>query len=150
MIPVKMLILSVVSLLCVGCSALDVKNNSAGGDRAGGHIRKKSAPEARYYEFKDVLIPGEFTLDKKHSSVVENGEMTSGYLSFYGRVDGKSVVSFFNIKMPENGWKPIAVIKSPKSSTMIFNKGKKWCTIKIAEGRHSTDIEIGMAREIEE
>ena len=138
-----------VAVLGSGCSALDVKRNPSDGNPAAPSDKADNPAAPRYYDFKDVLVPGDFTEDTVHSSVIEAGPLTSGFLAFYGRVDLQSVIHFYNIKMPENGWKPITVLKSPFSTIMIFSKDKRWCTINIAEKTFNTDLQIGIAPGIE-
>ena len=140
-----------VVVLGAGCSALDAKRKPLddSSSKAATSDKPDSSAAPRYYDFKDVLVPGDFTEDTVHSSVIEAGPLTSGFLAFYGRVDLQSVIHFYNIKMPENGWKPITVLKSPFSTIMIFSKDKRWCTINIAEKTFNTDLQIGIAPGIE-
>lgn len=129
-----------------GCSAIDMKHNRKNGDSKPilfDHDDEVEAP--RYYDFHDVLIPGELTEDKKHSSVIQSGGVATGFMAFYGRVEGRSVIKFFNIKMKEDGWKPESVLKSSSSTIMLFYKEKRWCVVNIREKGFTTDVEVGIA-----
>ena len=131
-----------------GCNTLDQKSSGNGARRPVFKAKAEAPLPPAYYDFKDVLVPGDFVEDKKHSSAIETGSMTTGFMSFYGRVEQRSVVNFFSIKMPEHGWTPISVLKSPFSTLMIFNKDKRWCTINIMDKSFNTDLHIGISPEI--
>lgn len=131
------------------CSAIDMKKNQKDGKSLfsiGEEKEEKSAP--LYYEFKDILIPGELIEDKNHSSVIGTGDAATGFLSFYGRVELRSVVHFFKIKVPEDGWKFISIIKSPFSTNMIFQKNKRWCLITLQEKGFTTEVGVGVSPEL--
>lgn len=145
-------ILMVGTWMITGCSPLDAKYNAK--PSSGKPVLTKQAKQDEpvppvYSDFKDVLVLGELTEDKRHSSVILQGDTGTGFISYYGRVDVKSIVTFFSIKMPQDGWKVITVQKSPFSTIMIFSKEKRWCTITIREKGFTTEVQIGVAPEIE-
>lgn len=131
------------------CSPLDAKYSDRPAKKPMAAAKIDPAPAPVYSDFKDVLIPGELTEDKRHSSVIQTGESGTGFMAFYGRVGERSVIHFFSVKMPENGWKAVTVQKSPFSTIMIFSKGNRWCTIAIKERGFTTDVRIGVAPGIE-
>jgi len=94
-----------------------------------------------YYDFKDVSIPKEFELKKEKSYVFHTSEFTAGLLTFSGRVETYSIISFFINKMSEDGWRFLSSFKSPKN-IMLFNKGNKYCVITIIGKTLTTDLEI--------
>lgn len=143
------LLIVFVSVVCFSCSAIDMKKNKKGGKPLFSFNKKKvENPPPLYYEFKDILVPGELAEDKKQSSVIGTGENATGFLAFYGRVELRSVAHFFEVKVPEDGWKLISVIKSPSSTSMIFQKNKRWCLITLKENGFTTEIGIGVSREL--
>lgn len=156
MIPGK--VLKVQKALCLamictwmmaGCSPLDAKyKNKEPKAKSLGQANPEAPLPPVYSDFKDVLVLGELTEDKRHSSVILQGETGTGFMAYFGRVEIQSVVTFFAIKMPQDGWKPITVQKSPFSTIMIFSKEKRWCTITIREKGFTTEVQIGVAPEI--
>lgn len=138
-----------VCVLMMGCSALDSKYSEKSTKKPMGQVKQDAPLPPVYSDFKDVLIPGELIEDKRQSSVIQQGDMATGFMAFYGRVEERSVIHFFSVKMPENGWKAVTLQKSPFSTLMIFSKGTRWCTINIKEKGFTTDVQIGVAPEID-
>lgn len=131
------------------CSAIDMKKKQKNGEpffKLGEVKEKKATP--LYYEFKDILVPGELTEDKTYSSVIGTGISATGFLSFYGRVELRSLAHFFKVKVPEDGWKLISVMKSPFSTNLIFHKDKRWCLITLQEKGFTTEVGIGVSPEL--
>ena len=149
----KWAIILVLSLgVAVGCSPLDSKYGSkpsSGKPVVKGPAKQDAPVSPVYSDFKDVLVLGELEEDKRHSSVILHGDTGTGFISYYGRVEIPSIINFFSIKMPQDGWKAITVQKSPFSTIMIFSKGKRWCTMTIREKGFTTEVQIGVAPEIE-
>lgn len=148
----KILCVGVVLTVLIGmaaCSPLDAKYSERPVKKKAATAVKEAPPVPVFSDFKDVLIPGELTEDKRHSSVIQTGEAGTGFMAFYGRVEERSVIRFFSVKMPENGWKAVTVQKSPFSTIMIFSKGNRWCTIEVKEKGFTTDVRVGVAPEIE-
>jgi hypothetical protein len=142
----------VVLMVLIGmaaCSPLDAKYSDRPAKKPMVATQTAAPPAPVFSDFKDVLIPGELTEDKRHSSVIQTGEVGTGFMAFYGRVEERSVIHFFSVKMPENGWQAVTVQKSPFSTIMIFSKGNRWCTIAVKERGFTTDVRIGVAPAIE-
>ena len=130
-------------------SAIEMKNKNKGGTAPAKLVEKKTeSSNPLYYDFKDILVPGELTEDKRHSSVIGTGENARGFIAFYGRVELRSVVHFFEVKVPEDGWKLISVMKSPFSTNIIFHKDKRWCLITLQEKGFTTEVGIGVSSEL--
>lgn len=135
--------------MCISCSAIDMKKKKKEGKpffNIDLGTKKVENPPPLYYEFKDILVPGELREDKANSSVIGTGEKATGFLAFYGRVELRSVVHFFEVKVPEDGWKLISVIKSPFSTNMIFHKDNRWCLITLQEKGFTTEVGIGVSQ----
>lgn len=127
--------------LC-GCNTLDKKTGK-------GAVKQDRAKAPVYRDFNDILIPGDYIVNKKYSKVVDENGVTTGYLALYGPVELNSSVNFFNVKMPMDGWRSVTLVKTPLSTLMVFNKKKRWCTIELSETEFTTDLRLGVSLEIE-
>ncbi len=142
-------LLIVVMAACLSCSAIDMKKRQKKSKSLFSIGEKKEKkPVPLYYDFIDILVPGELIEDKKNSSVVGTGDAATGFLAFYGRVELRSVIHFFKIKVPEDGWRLISIVKSPYSTNMIFHKDKRWCLITLQEKGFTTEIGISVSPEL--
>jgi hypothetical protein len=95
-----------------------------------------------YYDFKDVLIPGELTLDSKRRSVYKDARVVAGILVFDGRVESGSLATFFEEKMPRDGWRPISTFQYQKDYLITFQKDEAFCQITIYDNPFTTQVEI--------
>ena len=100
---------------------------------------------AFYYDFKDVPVPKEMEIKRDKSFVFQTTEFAAGLLTFSGRVELDSLISFFRIKLPEDGWHFLSSIKSPKT-IMFFQKENRLCIITITSKTFTTDAEILVAQ----
>lgn len=148
----KKMVKFMAGIVCVclmsGCVALGTGKNHAGPGKASGITEKEPPKPPLYYEFKDVLIPGEYTQNRKYTAVTETDGMPTGFISFYGAVEAGSTANFFTVKMPEDGWAPVTVVKSPFATVLVFSKAGRCCVINISETDFTTDLRIGIAPEI--
>ena len=94
-----------------------------------------------YYDFDDVSIPDEFELKKEKSYIFHTSEFTTGLLTFSGRVETDSLISFFLNKMSQDGWRFLSSFKSPKN-IMMFKKGNRYCVITIIGTILTTELEV--------
>ncbi len=94
-----------------------------------------------YYDFKDIPVPKELEIKKEKSFIFQTTESTTGLLSFSGNVESNSLISFFNNKMSEDGWRLLSTFKSPKN-IMFFQKENRFCIITIISKTFTTDVEI--------
>jgi hypothetical protein len=97
-----------------------------------------------YHDFGDVMVPGTLKVNSKDSFVMHSAGTTSGVLLLSGRVDANSLVTFFENRMPQDGWRKTGTFRGPRS-LILFNKESRWCVIRISEGRFTTDVEIWVA-----
>ena len=105
---------------------------------------KEDAP--RYYDFTDILIPGELKMDDKSTFVVQTAGFATGILVLEGRVDRNGLITFFQTNMAKDNWEAISIFKSPRTSTfLLFKKAQRWCVISIRAGDINTHVEIGVA-----
>jgi len=94
-----------------------------------------------YYDFKDVPVPKELKLQKEKSFVFRTNEFTTGILTFSGKVESDSLISYFINKMPDDGWRFLSSFKSPKN-ILFFHKEHRFCIITIISKAFRTDLEI--------
>jgi len=127
-----------VMLLFSGCSYL--QNRKASSKRSGAAAQPKNV----YLDFGDVLLPRQLEVDRDNSFVFSTAGLTAGLLSLKGRVEGNSMISYFENKMPVDGWQMISAIKSSRSM-LLFKKEARWCVISITEGQLYTYVEIWVA-----
>ena len=115
----------------------------------GGLIAQKEEPSsaqdkkqrASYYDFEDVLIPSELTIDKKNSFVYGTSRSQVGILIFEGRVEPVSLANFFLNNMSNDGWKLISSFKY-REYLLNFLKEDRACVITITEKSFSTTVEV--------
>jgi len=134
---------TIVILLFVisGCSALNTGEKGGIVSRMMG--QGKSSP--LYYDFGDVLIPGELKVDKGSSFIYRTPGFTAGVVALKGRVDISSLISFFDSNMPRDGWRQVSSFRSPRT-ILLFQKESRWCVIIISEGRlFTTRAEVWVA-----
>ena len=131
-----------VMLAASGCSALKSKQGPA--TSAAASSAQPAQIKTMYLDFGDVLLPKELKVNKNDSFVFTTAGLTAGVLSLKGRVESNSLITFFENRMPEDGWQMISAIKSHRSM-LLFKKQARWCVIGIEEGQMNTYAEIWVA-----
>jgi len=138
-------LLSLLLLVGSGCAALKKSE-----DNSGGVEEKKSevkGPAPVYYDFADILIPAELSLDKKNSFVYSTPSFSAGVLVFEGYVQGESLINFFTTNMPRDGW----ILKSSfryRRVILNFEKDQRSCLVSVAEYPLKTRVEIWVAPQL--
>jgi hypothetical protein len=135
----------IVMVSASGCSTL--KSDEA--QPAGAAPKAARESTTVYHDFGDVMVPSELQVNTKDSFVMHTTGATSGVLVLSGKVDGQSLVSFFENNMPRDGWRKTGAFKSARS-LILFNKQNRWCVISISEGRFKTHVEIWVAPSLDE
>lgn len=125
-----------------GCSVLKSKKGS--GTSASTMAAQPAQAQTVYMDFGDVLLPKDLKVDNDNSFVFTTAGLTAGVLSLKGRVEANSLISFFENRMPEDGWQMISEIKAGRSM-LLFKKQARWCVIGIEEGKMSTHAQIWVA-----
>ncbi|MEE8540221.1 MAG: hypothetical protein V3S66_01065 [Desulfobacterales bacterium] len=97
-----------------------------------------------YYDFGDILLPRELKVDKKASFVFRTPGLSAGVLALKGRVEGGSLIAFFENNMAKDNWQPVSSFKSPRTM-MLFKKENRWCVINITEKEFNTHVEVWVA-----
>jgi len=88
-----------------------------------------------------VPVPKELKLQKEKSFVFRTNEFTTGILTFSGKVESDSLISYFINKMPDDAWSFLSSFKSTKN-ILFFHKENRFCIITIISKAFSTDLEI--------
>ncbi len=104
-------------------------------------LSEPQKPRGVYYDFDDILVPSELTLDKKNSLVYGSGQSRVGILIFSGRVEPSSAASFFQNSMQTDGWKLVSSFKY-REYILTFLKPDRACMITISEKTFSTIVEV--------
>lgn len=99
-------------------------------------------PRPLVYDFPDVPCPSELSRQDKSTFVIQSGPMKAGLMTLRGmRVDVRSLISFFQIAMPREGWKPKGGFHT-KRTVLIFEKADRTCVINLFETTLYTYAEI--------
>ncbi|WP_319526113.1 hypothetical protein [uncultured Desulfosarcina sp.] len=121
-------------LLAGGCASQKGKSGDDAGESA-----DRNAP--LYYDFGDVLVPREMKVDKNASFVFRTPGLSAGVLSLKGRVEGSSLIAFFENNMANDNWSLVSAFKSYRN-ILLFKKESRWCVINITEKKMNTYLEI--------
>lgn len=135
-------IIMVSFLLIIGCSGLKQKKDTSTSSFFNKQKEKRSVP--LYYDFQDVLVPGELKVDKKGSFVYRTSGFSAGVLVLTGRVELGSLIVFFENNMAKDNWRPLSSFKFPRAM-MLFEKENRYCVISISEGGFNTHCNIWVA-----
>jgi len=144
---------AVASLILAGCSSLNTKEpvepvSSAEATSVAPSQGKVQEDTPVYYDFGDVMLPKALKINKKDSFVFHSPGMTAGVLVLSGSVDANSLFTFFESKMPVDGWQQVSSFKAARSM-MLFQKDARWCVISITDGNFSTQVKLWVAPSIE-
>jgi hypothetical protein len=123
-------------LAWTGCASM----NATSGDAAAG-----STP---YKNFVGVLYPEDLKVVSDRTYLVETSGITTGILTLKGWVERDSLVDFFRAGMKRQGWRELAVFKSPQANTssiLVFLKADRTSVINIHEELIYTYVEIAVA-----
>jgi len=121
-------------LLAGGCASKKGMSVDETGESA-----DRNAP--LYYDFGDVLVPREMKVDKNASFVFRTPGLSAGVLSLKGRVEGSSLIAFFENNMANDNWSLVSAFKSYRN-ILLFKKESRWCVINITEKKMYTYLEI--------
>ncbi len=137
---ISFVLISIYVLLFSGCATLNnIKENSV--DKL---TKSKKELKPYYKDFKDILIPGEMTINLAESTVYQTAGFSTGVMVLYGKVEIGSLIKFFKVKMAQDGWNLLSIFKSAKSN-LLFQKENRWAVIKIYRANFSAMVEIWVA-----
>lgn len=146
--------LSVALAVLVGIGAAVLMGSGCAGTKmtsASGAPSVSAAPAEienppRYYDFTDILVPGDLKVEDKSTYVVQTAGFATGILVLEGRIKRNELISFFQTNMAKDNWKALSIFKSPRTSTfLLFKKTNRWCIISISPGDFYTRVEIGVS-----
>jgi hypothetical protein len=145
-ITIFLIILSFSLFFFTGCTLFKAKTKSPPGD-----INKPASkgPAPLYYDFGDVLIPGELKVDKKESFVYNSTGFSAGVLVLSGRVEIDSLITFFENNMIKDNWRKVCSFKSAHT-LMLFQKENRWCVVSIHESNFTTHAKVWVAPTVSE
>jgi hypothetical protein len=131
-------VLLIAGSLCA-CASTPWSSDSGGGTAGGSGSASHMRPMA--YDFADVMLPSELELVPKACYVFQGPKTKAGLLVFKGRVETKSVIDFFQVSMPREGWKFKGGFRY-KKSVLVFEKPEKICMINVQESLYYTYVEV--------
>lgn len=126
--------------LISGCSAFQKKEEL--GAQTGQEQTQEDAP--LYYDFGDVPVPPELSLNTNASFIYQTSGFSAGVLVLKGAVELGSLIDFFENNMARDNWRAVSTFKSPRT-LLLFQKESRWCVINITDDRYSTHVEIWVA-----
>jgi hypothetical protein len=132
---------AVFSLLITGCETLKWRKGSSESTSA---TAKAVGTAPLYYDFEDVLIPGELKVNRKESFVYQTHGFSAGVLVLDGRVEASSLIAFFDSNMAKDNWKPLSKFASQRS-ILLYQKENRYCMINIFDKDFKTHVEIWVA-----
>lgn len=142
-VVLAILILAIAAAItATGCSSL--KSTKATSRSSDSSAIATAKSKTVYYDFGDVLLPMQLSVNDSGSFVFSTAGLTAGVLSLKGRVTANSLLSFFSNKMPVDGWQMINKFTGQRNM-MLFKKRSRYCTITIDEGQLATIVEIWVA-----
>ncbi|HDI60153.1 MAG TPA: hypothetical protein ENF48_07365 [Desulfobacteraceae bacterium] len=126
-------------MILSGCATLQ-----GGGASAPEKTLKKSDTGPLPSDFGDIRLPRALKPVKDQTFFMNTGDFSAGVISLRGRVDGHSLVTFFESQMQKDNWRIVGFFKSLRS-LMMFYKENRWCVISITEKDFFTYVEIWVA-----
>ena len=131
-IPVVAVTLFLVALMLSGCMTSRKGEPSS--------VPTKET-RASYYDFDDILIPSELSLDQKNSLIYTTGRLKAGILVLGGQVEPASLAAFFQSNMQKDGWSLLSSFKY-RQYLLVFLKEDRVCVVMITEKTFSTAAEV--------
>lgn len=130
-------------LFFLSCAAESRFQKKNGSEENGISLNKGLVP--LYYDFSDVLVPGELKIDRQASFIYQTAGLSAGVMIFSGNVEINSLISFFTNNMIKDDWQEISSIRSART-LMLFKKENRWCVITISKSDlFSMNVEIWVA-----
>ncbi len=126
-----------------GCGSVLQEQKKEGATVTAPQVSKKAdLPNARYYDFDDIQIPNELSMNADKSKIFQTPNMTAGLLVLNGNVDVKSLVDFFKGSMARDNWQMKGNFQLPPKSVLLFEKKNKRCVIMIEDNTFSTRVDV--------
>lgn len=100
-----------------------------------------SGPRPQFLDFPDIPIPSELGVRSDESNVFQTGPLKMGFLTLRGRVDINSLITFFTMVLPREGWKLKGQFRYSRAM-LIFEKPEKTCVMLFRDSTIYTYVEI--------
>ena len=100
-----------------------------------------AATPAYYYDFDDILIPEDMSIDMDESFVIETPGHKSGVMVFDGQVEIRSLTDYFIDSMARDNWTLRSAFRSART-ILVFEKAARFCVINITDSSFNTLLEI--------
>jgi hypothetical protein len=100
-----------------------------------------SGAQPHFLDFPDIPIPSELDVRSDESNVFQTGQLKMGFITLRGRVEPSSIINFFALALPREGWRPRGQFRYSRSM-LVFDKPDKTCVIIIKESTIYTYVEI--------
>lgn len=143
----SLLVTLIASIVLTACSGIKAQKKTSPSDQT---PQQMSAKETTiYYDFGDILLPNQLSINNNKTFVMSASGLTAGVLSLKGRVEINSLLSFFESKMPIDGWTLENKFRGLRNM-LLFTKQNRNCVITIDEGRLNTLVEIWVAPTVRE
>ncbi|MEW5734812.1 MAG: hypothetical protein AB1921_08150 [Thermodesulfobacteriota bacterium] len=113
-------------------------------DQAGKKAEAQKEPAPLYYDYGDVQVPPELSLDRKASFLYQAGGLSAGVLVLSGGMEPDAILKFFEKNMAKDNWTLKSLFKSERS-IMLFSKENRWCIINVTRHPLATGVEIWVA-----
>ena len=142
----------ILGMVWMGCSST-VSERRDDSSKTEGQTAKAPPPskyQARYYQFDDILVPGELNYDQGKSLLYEASGYKAGVMVFTKWwLERGSVVDFFLYHMEKDNWKLVNSFTG-KESVLNFAKPNRACTIRIYEKwTGTTEVKIAVGPIVE-
>lgn len=109
--------------------------------QAPGTSLTKQSTQPLFYGFPDIPLPQELSLQRGDSYVYQESQLRAGFVALKGRVNLASLVNFFQLALPREGWTPKGELRH-RRSVLIFEKPGRTCVINFYERLFYTYAEI--------
>ncbi len=131
--------------LCLLSACSGMTGSSSASDASGVPVT------ATYFgAFPDIPIPRDMQPIDKHTAVIHNQDGTrAGTQVFEGNVELQSLMNAMLYNMSHQGWIPRSVFRGQRSA-MVFEKGNSLALITAAETTFSTQMDLWVAKKIDE
>lgn len=136
----KILLLVLALAVVMGCTTRQSQSTEPGGGDPAAYEETYEQTNF-YYEFEDILIPREIDPVDDEKYVFDDGRFLAGFRIFKGRVVTDDLFLFFLNNMQRDGWTKVVSIKSD-TSTLVFSKPRKGCTIKIEDSWPESKVTV--------
>jgi hypothetical protein len=126
----SILALTLCALLIASCQSMDAGDTKKAAPRL---------PDVR--EFDDVLVPRDMEVNRDASFVYRGTSLPTGLLRLAGSVEATSLMRYFEVNMPKDGWKQVSRFRAPQS-LLVFQKAERMCIIAIEDSTFRTFMDI--------